>query len=384
MIRRILYLIETLGHGGAEHQLAATVQHLDRTRFEPIVCHFRGPNDLAPALRDAGVQVRCLDVPPGKLHWPELVLKIRSVARDTKADLLHTSLLEADVLGGAAGRLARIPVVSTLCNISGERVRLADNPRNNRFKFAATNWLWGGALRSFHRHSIAISKAVRESAVATFGMDRARISVIYRGLEDGQLPPEVNREQARERLGLASADPLLLSVGRLVPQKGHRYLIAALPELIQQFPQTHLVLVGEGWLKSELEAQARVAGLALHVHFLGKRTDVAQLLAACDIFVFPSLFEGLGVSLLEASYAGCACVATNTGPIPEIIRDGETGLLVTPANSQTLTRALAELAGSRDLRRRLGQSARADALRRFALSDKVTALEREYSRLLDS
>jgi glycosyltransferase involved in cell wall biosynthesis len=379
--RRILYVIETLGHGGAEHQLVATVRRLDRARFEPIVCHLRGPDYLAPQLRDAGIRVLCLDIPAGKQHWPEVLLKLRSVTRDTDANLIHTSLLEADVLGGLAGKLAKVPVVSTLCNISGDRARLLDNPRNNRLKFGVTNWVWGGALRSLHRHSIAISRAVLDSAVQTFGMDPSRISIIYRGIDDGKPLSGADKSEVRERIGLPGASPLLLTIGRLAPQKGHKHLIAALPTLLTSFPAAKLAIVGEGWLRSQLEAQARALGVAESVRFLGKRTDVPDLLAACDLFVFPSLFEGLGVSLLEASYAGCACISSDTGPIPEIIENGATGLLVPPGDSQALGRALLRLAGSPELARQLGRSAQTRARQRFMLSDKVTDLQRCYEDL---
>jgi glycosyltransferase involved in cell wall biosynthesis len=378
---RILYLIETLGHGGAEHQLAATIRLLDRSRFEAIVCHFRPPDYLAEQLSSQGIRVVQLNVPAGKQHWPELALRIRSLARELRVDLIHTSLLEADVLGGIAGRLAGIPVVSTLCNIAGDPIRLADNPRNSRLKFALTNLIWGGALRALHRHSIAISNAVRSSAVSTFKMDPTRISVIHRGIADERVAGHAHPAQARERLGLENARPFFLSVGRLAPQKGHKYLLSAFAEVVREFPEARLAVVGEGWLRPALQQQADELGIAKHVALLGKRTDVADLMAACDAFVFPSLFEGLGVALLEASYAGCACIATNTGPIPEIITDGSTGLLVPAMDSEALARAMLAIARDRSLAAKLGAAASENARRRFRLTDKVNELEAFYARL---
>jgi glycosyltransferase involved in cell wall biosynthesis len=381
---RILYLIETLGHGGAEHQLVASVKRLDRRRFEPLVCYFRAPHYLAPTLASSGIGVRCLNVPGGKQHWPELALRIRSLARDWRPDLIHTSLFEADVLGGAGARLADVPVISTLCNIAGERVRLTDNPRNSLLKFFFANVVWSGALRRWHSHSIAISQAVLASAVDTFKIDPARASVIYRGIEDERPALAVDRAEIKRRVGLPDADPFLLNVGRLGPQKGQKYLIAAMPGLLQRFPHAGLAVVGQGWLEGELKAQAQALGVIERVCFLGKRTDVPELMAACDCFVFPSLFEGLGVSLVEACYAGCACVATNTGPIPEIITNEVSGLLVPPADSRAIERSLLRLAADVALRHRLGSAARETALQRFMLADKVRALEECYVRVLTS
>jgi glycosyltransferase involved in cell wall biosynthesis len=382
--RRILYLIETLGHGGAEHQLVATVLRLDRSRFEPIVAHFRGPDYLAARLRASGVRVVNLNVPAGKQHWPELVLRIRSLIRSTHANLLHTSLLEADVLGGIAGHMTDVPVMSTLCNIAGDPVRLRDNPRNNRLKFTVTNWVWGGALRAYHRRSVAISEAVRASAVDTFGLDSHRIRVIYRGMDDDR-PPLVrptDTSALKQSIGLAGADPLILSVGRLAPQKGHKYLVQALPRLVARFPNTKLAIVGEGWLGPALRQLATQLGVGDQLLLLGKRTDVPELLAACDAFVFPSLFEGLGVSLLEACYAGCLCIGTNTGPLPEIIEHQVNGLLVPPADSAALGAALLEVLGDRAGSRRMGDAAQRSAQRRFMLSDKVQDLQACYEELL--
>lgn len=382
MTIRILYLIETLGHGGAEHQLVATLLGLDRRRFEPVVCHFRKPDFLASKLAEAGIRVQCLDVLPGKQHWPELVWRLHSLAREARVDLIHTSLFEADILGGMAGRLAGIPVVSTLCNVAGERVRLTDNPRNNLFKFHVANWMWGGALRRWHKHSIAISEAVLKSTAATFRVDPSRMTVIYRGLDESKERPNVDKMELLNRLGLPDADPFLLAVGRLAPQKGHKYLIAALPEVVRRFPRAQLAIVGEGWLGPQLMAQAKALGVQDRVTLLGKRTDVPHLMAACDAFVFPSLFEGLGVSLLEASLIGCACISTETGPIPEIITHDVTGLLVPPGDSDRLAEAIIRLAGDPALRQRLGNAARDNAKSRFMLADKVADLERCYTRVL--
>jgi glycosyltransferase involved in cell wall biosynthesis len=382
LVPRILFLIETLAHGGAEHQLVETVKMLDRTRFEPVVCHFRAPDYLAEDLRRAGIRVLNLEVPPGKPRWPELTWKLVQLAKAERPALIHTSLLEADVLGGVAGLASQTPVVSTLCNIAGDRVRLADNPYNNWVKFAATNVLWAGSLRAFHRHSIAISRAVRDSAVSTFGMRSDKMSVIYRGIEPSR--PIPREPEVRNSLGFGGAAPFLLAIGRLAPQKGLKYLIAALPAVVRAHPRARLAIVGEGWLKPQLEEQARTLGVSEHVSFLGKRGDVSALLAACDVFVFPSLFEGLGVSLLEASYAGCACISTNTGPIPEIVTDGETGLLVPPGDSAALAAAIIRLAQQPEYAQQLGEAARARSLERFMLVDKVKQLEELYSRLLEA
>jgi glycosyltransferase involved in cell wall biosynthesis len=169
----------------------------------------------------------------------------------------------------------------------------------------------------------------------------------------------------------------LLNVARVSPQKGLVFAVRAMPAILREFPAVHLISVGATtdpqWLK-QLQAEATALGVDDHVHILGARRNVAGFLRGCDLFVFPSLYEGLGIALIEAMAAGCACVATKAGPIPEVVRHGIDGWLVAPGNSECLAEGVCALLGDPARRETLGRAARASALERFQPQAAATRL----------
>lgn len=389
--RRILHLIETLGHGGAEHQLALNASGLQSRAFENVVAHLRSPNYLTERIEAAGVRVHDLDLVRRRRNWPRAIVEVAALAKRERADLIHTSLFEADVIGGAAGRLAGVPVVNTFCNIGNEPERLVDAkkaPDRLGHNYSVKNWaamqVWGSALRRFDTHHIAISNAVQQSAVRTYKIPKERMTVIYRALPE-PTTDDLDRETlaAIEReLGTEDAYPILLNVGRLAPQKGQRYAVEALPEIVAKFPKTRLLIVGQGWLQDDLTETATRLGVAKHLQLLGRREDVPALMALSDLFVFPSNFEGLGVALLQAAAAGMPCIASNVGPLPEVLTHRQTGLLVPPRDPLMVAKAVIEMAGDRDQARRLGDAARARTRSFFTIARMLDAHAKVYDEVL--
>jgi len=186
----------------------------------------------------------------------------------------------------------------------------------------------------------------------------------------------------RAELGLARDDRLLLAVGNLYPVKGHRVLLAALAILRDRHPGVHVALAGRGELADELEAQARQEGLAARVHFLGLRSDIPNLLAGADIFVMPSLSEGLPLALLEAMFAGRPIVATRVGEVPTALGDGDAGLLVVPGDPAALATALDHLLSNPQEAARLGQEGARRAAALYDISHMVAHYARIYGALL--
>ncbi|HLF03709.1 MAG TPA: glycosyltransferase [Dehalococcoidia bacterium] len=380
---RILHIIDTLNYGGAERQLLLNVSALDRSLFQSYICCVEEEGALAATAAELGVPVYSLGI-RGKPQWPQAVFRLGRLLRSLKIDLIHTSLADADILGAAASRFWGIPAVSTLCSIAGGPERMIDNPQITGFKLAVNNKLWGLALRSGHRRCIAISQAVKQSSIKVYGLREEKLSVIYRSLPDSWFTAALGTgpDHLRATLGLENAYPILLNVGRLVPAKGQRYLLQAMPQVLARFPQARLLIAGEGPLRGALETLVQELGIAPQVNLLGRRSDVRDLLALSDIFVFPSVFEGLGASLVEAAGMGKPCIASRVGPIPEVVEEGKSGMLVPSRSPQALAQAIIELAGDRERAAAMGRRGREIAQDKFRIAPAIQQLEALYRQLL--
>lgn len=380
--RRILHVVPGLGHGGAEHQLLMNIEKLDGRRFESHVVHLYPRTQLAPLIEAAGVRVHSAAC-SGPLGTARRIVKLARLISQLDIDLVHTSNVDGELHGGIAGRIMGVPVVGTLTNIAAEQVRLIDNPYLNGRKLRWAQRLRRFLLRRTHDRYIAISNCVAQSTIRAVGLPPAAVEVIYRGLPEDALAVGADQVEAvRRELDVGRHYPVLLTVGRLVPQKGQRYLIDAMPEILRAHPRAQLLIVGMGFLEPKLRAQVDALGLRSSVRFLGRREDVPALMSAADIFVFPSLFEGLGVSLLEACASGLPCVASNVGPLPEVIEDGVTGVLVPSQDPRSLAEAISRLGSDKDLMRRYGEAARARVRRTFQIDRSIAQLEALYDRVL--
>ncbi|MFQ5873293.1 MAG: glycosyltransferase, partial [Dehalococcoidia bacterium] len=302
---RILHIIDSLGTGGSEHQLLLNLSALDKNRFENLVCYLRPSEDLLAPMSRLGAHVFCLGV-RGKAQWPGSIYRLFRFIKSHRIDLVHTCLFEADLLGGAVGRLAGVPVVSTLANSCYEPVWLTDNVHLNRFKLAGMRSVRALLARMANCHLVAVSQYVKQSAVAQLGVRESKITVIYRALAPSwrHQGDDAGVTTLKNRLGINGDWPILVNVGRLVPQKGQRYLIEAMPRILHHYPQARLLIAGDGLLGPALTRLRGDLGLDDQVQFLGHRDDVGHLLLLGDAFVFSSLYEGCPNSLIEAMAAG--------------------------------------------------------------------------------
>jgi len=191
----------------------------------------------------------------------------------------------------------------------------------------------------------------------------------------------VNATVKRKELGLPPEGPIIGTVGRLVPIKGHTWLLRAVPQVLAEFPQACVVLIGDGPLLGELKELAADLGISQHVVFLGTRHDIPECLAVLDLFVLPSLNEGMGRALLEAMAVGCPVVATRVGGIPDVVADGTTGLLVPPRDDRALAEAILTLLRDRSRRAAYGEAARRYVDGRFDIETMVHNIERLYDEV---
>ena len=304
------------------------------------------------------------------------VLALRRLIRKERPDVVHTTLFESDVVGRFAAAGTRTPVVSSLVNTPYDEARLGD-PRIRRSRLAAARILDGWTARRFTSHFHAITEAAKRHGVDKLGLPPGKITVIERGRDPDRFPPPSARRQddARRALGLARDEEILVTLGRQEHQKGQSFLLEAVAKLVRTRPRIRLLVAGrKGEVSSEIEAMHARLGLGDRVTLLGHREDVPDLLAAADVFVFPSLWEGLGGSLIEALASGLPVVATRLDAVAEVIADGRNGLLVRPGSAEELAGAITWILDDPRRRAAMGAENRALFERRFSIAESARAL----------
>jgi glycosyltransferase involved in cell wall biosynthesis len=229
---------------------------------------------------------------------------------------------------------------------------------------------------------IAVSEEVRLSILNQVGAIDGKIFTISNGVDTSEFERPGNKQALCKELGLEQDAHLAVLVGRLHEQKGHRYLIEAVPTIIDRFPKTHFLLIGEGELRASLEKQVDELGLKPHVIFMGIRHDVPDILAAVDLFLLPSLWEGLSIALLEAMAAAKPIVASAVSGTNQVMISGETGLLVPPGSSQALAEAILQVLADPVRARRMGSAARQHVIKNFSAQKQAKEHLNLYRRLL--
>lgn len=228
-------------------------------------------------------------------------------------------------------------------------------------------------------HLITVSEAQRRT-YGRIGVDLARTTTVPNGIRPRGAG--LGRAAARDALGLDPDQPVVMTVGRLIVMKGHEYLVAAVPALLERVPDLAVVVVGGGYLHDALQAQAAALGVGGAVRLVGQRSDVRGLLDAADVFVLPSRHEGMPLVLLEAMDAGLPAVATRVSGSEEVVVHGEAGLLVPPRDPAALAAALLQLLTDPALRRRQAAAARLRFLERFTSRRMAAETTAVYEHVL--
>ncbi|MBT6048620.1 MAG: glycosyltransferase, partial [Candidatus Scalindua sp.] len=190
------------------------------------------------------------------------------------------------------------------------------------------------------------------------------------------------KSRFREEMGFSNSVPVIGAIGRLVWQKGFEYFIEAIPGLLKEFKEARLLIVGEGELEEELKLKSKRLGLEDKLTFTGFRSDIKEILTSIDIFILPSLLEGLPMILLEAMAMEKPIVATDIDGIREVLADGEAGLLVPPRDTEALSEAIVDLLNHRDKAYQMGLAARKVVAARFGVDIMVQKVEDVYEKLL--
>lgn len=341
---RVLHVINQFsGRAGAEVSLRDIVLSTQGHELQHAVAVLRPEPNRFDGLAEAGVGVF---VPHrGPRSTLGRTVHVARAISTFRPDLVHTTLFDASVAGRVAAKTARVPVLTSLVNTPYAPEALRDRevqPVAMRAVKAVDGLLSRHATTLFH----AITEVVAEAAVADLGIPRGRVEVVPRGRDRARLglPSSERRHAVRTELGIGPHDPVLINVGRQEAQKGQTYLIEAFAEVRAEHPAATLLLVGRDGNRTHAVEQ-RIAELNLEsaVRRLGVRQDVGDLLCASDVFVFPSLYEGLGGALLEAMALRVPIVASSAPAIREVLDDGRCGTLVPVADASALAAAVTDV-----------------------------------------
>jgi len=370
---RVLHVLSTLLPGGSELSVLRLVGALDARRYRTSVAYLRGEPVLRRDFEAAGAEVVPVRL---RSHFdPLCLLRLRALVARGRHDLVHTHMDVADFYGALAGRLGGArAVVSTKHAPDEFRTRRTWK----RYPFLVLERL----AYEMDDAVIVVSQGLAEFLETTERLPRRKMVIIGHGV--GVDPHVAPRDEARSALALPALDPLIGCVGRLSPEKGHAFLLRALPAIVAAFPRAGCVLAGDGPSRASLEDEARRLGMADRVVFLGHRGDVPGILSALDLFVQPSLYEGFGMSLLEAMAARLPIVASRVGGIPEVVDDQVTGLLVPPADAQALGRAVTALLGDCGRARRYADAAARRVSERHSMTAVAARVDALYRRVLGS
>jgi glycosyltransferase involved in cell wall biosynthesis len=349
---KVMQLVSNLDIGGAQEVVRTLAENLSEAGCVSVVCTFKdGP--LRAEIERMGIPVEILPerrysvvaLPRFLQELLRLRRELLRVVNKYRVDIVQTHLLRSMDFLALSLRLNAGPKVFWTFHNS-----LFDLREDH---LARHKWLLKPKRFSHHllyrlgsrwvNGLVAVSEDVKKSILETMnGIPADKISVILNCVDVSRYGQDTNRSALRLGLGFGETDHLMALVATFKRQKGHRVLLEAASRLISQYPNLHILLVGDGELRSELQSLTRELNLEGHIHFLGMRSDIPEILAASDSFVLPSLWEGLPMALIEAMASGLPVIATDVSGTRQVMMPGETGILVAPGDAQELARAITE------------------------------------------
>jgi len=366
---KVIHLVEDLKIGGAERVIADIAEGLDSQKFDVTVwCVARG-GEIADELNEKGIKVKILGII--SYYNPLNILKLARLLRKAKPDIVHIHGYFASVIGRIAAKIAGILI-------------LINHVHSTYWDYKKRNILMERFLSLFTHKIICCSKAVKDFVRGLERIKPAKILVIYNGVDEDRLSTFKNASSVKAQFGIDSGDSVVGTVSSLTPHKGHKYLFQAAPMILDVLPTTKFLIVGDGILREKLEEQIKNLDLGSSVIFTGTRKNIPDLLSAMDIFVLPSCSrEGLGISIIEAMAAEKPVVATDIGGIPEVVKNGETGLLVLPRNPEALAQAIIELLRNPKKANTMGKKGRIRFKEKFTNKRMLSEVENLYVALIN-
>lgn len=351
---RIAFGITELDPGGAERMLVELVSRLDRAEWTPRVYCLGPEAHYARVLRERQVDVVCFSA----RGWTSAPRVLRAWTRDLKSfrpEILDNWLFHASLLGRFAGRRAGVPHVLS-------QVRVAE--RRNTWHGRLDRW-----TNTLVERNVCVSRGVAEFMEQRVGLDPRKTVVIPNAIDPE--PYQNARPADLTPLGIPPGSPVLITIGRLEPQKGIDVLLDAAAIALRQFADVHFLIVGDGPDRQSLEQRSQQLGIAANVHWAGRRSDVPNLLAASTGLVLPSRWEGMPNVVLEAMAVGKPVVATDVEGVCELVRPDINGWVVAKENPQALAESLIRLLSNPQASAKMGCESQSIVANEFAMEGFV-------------
>lgn len=297
------------------------------------------------------------------------IFRLWKLLRRKKPQVLEMFTHDSNMLALPLAWLARIPV-----RIPTHHGMIDGFPRwRERIHAWMVNHLSHGMVAV---SDLTMKKALEE------GIQKEKITVIPNGIVPVTLN-EADRSEIRKQMGARENDVVLLSVGRLVYQKAHEYLVSAIPAVLKELPNVKVGICGDGLLRADLEKQIQALGLENAIKLFGMQANVTKYLAAADVFILPSRWEGLPIALLEAMSAGLPVIATRVEGVDEVVEEGVHGILVLPESAEELAKAILQLSQDSAQRQRMGSAARLRVLERYTVDRMCEQYLKLFKHRLD-
>lgn len=371
----IAHVVHRLDYGGLENGLVNLVNHLPEQRYRHAIVCLAGYSEFRGRIRHPDVEVLSIDKKPGK--DPAAYARLWRTFRKLQPDIVHSRNLgtvDTQWVAAAAG---------VKCRMHGEHGWEAGDPNGLSRRAIRIRRGCAPAIQRF----IAVSRDIATWLHEKIGVSRPRITQIYNGVDVGRFNPE---DPAAADLPWRSCGDrpsvVIGTVARLDPVKNHLVLVEAFRRVVAGTAAAgidlRLVIVGEGPMRAQIESCAHAAGVADRIWLTGARDDVPELMRAMDVFVLPSLNEGISNTLLEAMASGLPVVASRVGGNPEIVADGRCGTLYEPKESTALAAALHDYVLHRSRRAEAGRASRAHVVEHFSLQSMVRRYAAAYDAML--
>jgi len=365
---KILFVHQSLDIGGAEILRKYLLSCLDRERYSVDICCIERKGRIGEDIEKLGYKIITLDRKINIANSIPILWNLCKLIRRYGYEVVHTSLFYANLFG----RLAAI--------LTGTPLKIIEEHGLYRWKNKYPIFISADRfLARFTHKIICCSKSVSDFNVSQMNIPREKFVVVRNCVDFSAFNIQDSKNAIRERCSFGLDETIIGIVGTMKEEKGHRYLLEAVDILRKKWKTVKLLIIGEGLLSDHLKKHVDDLGINANVLFLGWRFDIPYLLKAMDMFVLPSVSEGLGISLLEAMYMEVPIVATGIEGIPEVIQDGVNGILVPPRNSELLAKAIEKLILDKRHAIRLATKGKEIAIRNFDARNYTTAIENIYA-----